>query len=64
MAKIPWVDKDECTGCELCVSNLPEVFRMDDDDVAECFNPKGATEEEIQEDAIDACPVECIHWQE
>lgn len=64
MAKIPWVDKEECTGCELCVSNLPDVFRMDDDDLAECYNAKGATEEEIQEDAIEACPVECIHWQE
>ena len=58
-----WVDKDECTGCELCVDNLPDVFRMDDDDLAECYNQEGATEEEIQEDAIDVCPVECIHWE-
>lgn len=64
MAKAPSVDKDECIGCELCVSNCPGVFRMDEDGKAECFDASGATEEEIQSEAIDACPVSCIHWQE
>lgn len=64
MAKIPWVDKEECTSCGLCADNLPDVFRMDDDSLAECFNAGSATEEEIQEEAIDVCPVECIHWKE
>lgn len=64
MEKTPWVDKDECIGCELCVSNYPDVFRMDDDGKAECFNASGATEAEIQSEAIDACPVSCIQWQE
>jgi ferredoxin len=27
------------------------------------INPYGASEDEIQ-DAIDQCPVQCIHWQE
>lgn len=64
MAKTPWVDKDECIGCELCVTNCPTVFRMDDNGKAECYDAGGATEEEIQSEAIDACPVSCIHWQE
>lgn len=64
MAKTPWVDKDECISCGLCVSNLPDVFRMDDDDKAECYNPAGASEDDIQEQGIDACPVQCIHWKE
>lgn len=64
MAKVPWVDQDECTGCELCVSNLPDVFRMTDDEVAECYNPAGAGEDDIQSEAMDTCPVECIHWVE
>lgn len=64
MAKIPWVNKDECIGCGLCVSNCPDVFRMDVDDKAECFDGNGATEAEIQSEAIDACPVSCIHWTE
>ena len=64
MANVPWVDKDECTSCGLCVANLPDVFRMDDDGLAECYNAGGASEEEIQEEAIDVCPAECIHWKD
>lgn len=64
MTKTPWVDKDECIGCGLCISNCPGVFRMDEEGKAECFDASGATEEEIQNGAIDACPVSCIHWQE
>lgn len=63
MAKTPWVDKDECISCGLCVSNLPSVFRYDDNSKAECFDPDGASEDEIQDGAIDACPVQCIHWK-
>lgn len=63
MAKKPYVDKDECISCGLCVEMAPEVFRMDDDDLAEVFDAAGATEEKIQE-AIDACPVSCIYWEE
>lgn len=63
MAKTPYVDKDACISCSLCVEMLPEVFKMDDEDLAEVHDPKGAPEEKIQE-AIDACPVSCIHWKE
>jgi len=63
MARIPWVDKDTCTSCELCVNNLPEVFRLDEEGLAECYNPQGASEEEIEEEAIEVCPAECIHWE-
>lgn len=62
MARKPYVDKDVCIGCELCVNTAPEVFRMDDNNLAEVYNPTGATEDVIQE-AIDGCPVNCIHWE-
>ncbi len=64
MAKSPWVDKEVCISCGICVSNVPEVFRFDDDGKAECYDPTGASEEEIQTGAIDACPVSCIQWRE
>ncbi len=57
----PYVDQDVCIGCEVCVSSVPEVFRMTANGVAEVYDPEGASEERIQE-AIDACPVSCIHW--
>jgi len=63
MAKVPYVNKDECTECGVCTDTLPTVFRMDDNNKAEAFDPNGASEVEIQE-AMDLCPVACIIWQE
>jgi ferredoxin len=54
------VDQDECIACESCVQICPEAFHMNDDGKAE-FTPAGTGAECIQE-AIDTCPVECIHW--
>lgn len=63
MAKEVYVDQDECTSCGQCADNLPEVFAMDDDDLAYVTSSTGASEEAIQEE-IDSCPGECIHWKE
>ena len=63
MPKVPFVDQDECTGDEICVEICPEVFRMNDDGLAEVHDPNGAPEDKIQE-AIDECPATCIHWKE
>ena len=55
------VDKDTCTGCNLCVETCPDVFRMDDDDIAFAFaNPVPAAAEACCREAADDCPVEAI----
>lgn len=64
MAKAPWVDQDECISCGLCVDNVPSVFRFAENEKAECYDPQGAAEDVIQSNAIDICPVTCIHWKE
>lgn len=64
MAKKAWVDQAECISCGLCIDNLPDVFRFDDSGKAECFDSSAANEDEIQANAIDICPVSCIHWEE
>ena len=63
MVKIPIVDQDGCVGCGNCEEICSEVFQLNDDGVAEVNDPEGATEYKIR-DAIDSCPVECIHWEE
>jgi ferredoxin len=63
MPRIPYIDKNECISCGLCVEMVPEVFKLDDDDLAEVFDPEGASEDKIRE-AVDSCPVSCIHWKE
>ena len=62
MSKKLYVDKSICISCEMCVNTVPGVFRMSEDGLAEVYDPAGASEEEIQ-DAIDNCPVNCIHWE-
>ncbi len=63
MTKVPYVDKEACISCGLCVDTVPAVFRFDDEMKAEVFDPDGDTEEAIQ-GAIDACPAACIAWME
>jgi len=62
MAAEVFVDQQICIGCGLCVSIVPEVFRLNVAGVSEVLNQAGASEAKIQE-AIDSCPVNCIHWR-
>ena len=54
------VDKDLCTGCELCESSCPDVFEMADDiaTVKVDVVPDGM-ESDVKQAAED-CPVEAI----
>jgi ferredoxin len=40
------------------------VYQFADHGKAEVYDPAGAPEETIQQEAIGICPVSCIHWQE
>lgn len=62
MNKIPVVDQENCISCGLCISTCPGVFHFNKSGKSECFDPAGATEQDIQR-AIDGCPVQCISWE-
>jgi ferredoxin len=62
MNKIPVVDQESCISCGLCISTCPGVFHFNSSGKSECFDPSGATEQNIQQ-AIDGCPVQCISWE-
>jgi ferredoxin len=64
MNKTAWVDQDMCISCGLCIGNIPDVFQFADNGKAEVYDPTGAPEDTIQREAIDICPVSCIHWQD
>lgn len=58
------IDEEECIGCGTCEEICPEVFKLNEKtDKVEVINQEGAPEDKIEE-AIEACPVECIHWEE
>ena len=63
MGHVPRVNKGECISCSVCVDTVPTVFRLDADNRAEAWDPKGADAAAIQE-AIYLCPVACIYWDE
>lgn len=53
------VHQDICIGCGLCESICPDVFRMNDDNLAEVHQQPEALSDTLQE-AVDGCPVTAI----
>ena len=58
------VDKELCSGCELCVGSCPDIFEMDGDvaRVKVDLVPEGA-EDDVRQ-AVEDCPVEAIKLEE
>ena len=63
MKKVVRVNKEVCISCGVCIDTVPAVFRFDEGNFAEVYDPNGADEAAIKE-AIDLCPVACIYWEE
>lgn len=62
--KIPVIDTEECIACGNCEQVCPGVFRLNEAlGHSEIIDSQGAPAEEIL-DAVEQCPVQCIHWQE
>lgn len=55
-----WVETDECTSCNDCISAVPGVFKYNDDKQVFVYNPKGAAYGKIVS-AAEKCPAACIH---
>ena len=56
------IDQWECISCGTCVENTDAVFTLPDDAKAVVVQQQG--DMALIQDAIDACPVTCIHWTE
>ncbi|MFH1847707.1 MAG: ferredoxin [Candidatus Omnitrophota bacterium] len=52
------VDAELCTGCGLCENSCPEVFKVEEDNVAHVIGQE-CTEHDLNEVA-ESCPVEAI----
>ncbi len=54
------VDKDLCSGCELCTQSCPDIFEMEGDVAKVKVDPIPPDQEECVKQAADECPVEAI----
>jgi ferredoxin len=54
------IDQWECISCGTCVENTDAVFLLPDEAKAVVTQQDG--DMTLIQDAIDACPVTCIHW--
>lgn len=52
--------QEGCISCGACVSACPEVFRFNDDGVAEAYAEVAPEHESEAEEARDGCPVSVI----
>ena len=60
--KAVWVDESRCIGCRYCAHVATNTFIVDDDyGRSRAIRQDGDNFETVQE-AIDTCPVDCIHW--
>lgn len=58
------VNQDICIGCGLCISTVPEVFEVNADGKAEACGHTTEENRAAVQEAIDACPVQAIAWDE
>ena len=60
--KAVWVEESDCIGCLYCAHVASNTFLMiPETGRCRAIRQDGNTVELIQE-AIDTCPVDCIHW--
>lgn len=58
--KVLIIDQPECISCGTCVEQTDSVFVLPDDSKAVARKQEGPMD--AIQDAIEACPVTCIHW--
>ncbi|MCX7785165.1 MAG: ferredoxin [candidate division WOR-3 bacterium] len=58
------VDKELCTGCELCVTSCPDIFEMDGDVAKAKQEIIAPGAEECARQAAEDCPTSAIKIEE
>ena len=57
-----WVDESSCIGCRYCNNVASNTFFMEPDFGRSRVMRQDGDSSEIIQEAIDTCPVDCIHW--
>ncbi|MCF6276469.1 MAG: ferredoxin [Candidatus Magasanikbacteria bacterium] len=54
------IDKEGCIGARSCVVVAPEIFKMNEENIAYIINPD-ASDDDILKMSAEACPVLAVH---
>ncbi len=57
-----YVDEVTCIGCGLCAYIARETFHLEEDYGRSRVINQNRDHQELVQEAIDCCPVDCIHW--
>lgn len=58
-----FVDEFSCIGCKNCANVAPDVFKIEEDfGRARVYKQCGKGNTDRVKQAVDSCPVDCIHW--
>ncbi len=60
--KAVWVDESRCIGCRYCAHVATNTFIVDEEYGRSKAIRQDGDNLEILQEAIDTCPVDCIHW--
>ncbi len=60
--KAVWVDESTCIGCKYCAHVATNTFIVDPEYGRSRAIRQDGDSLEILQEAIDTCPVDCIHW--
>jgi ferredoxin len=63
MAREFYIDDEECIACGSCSEICPDCFHFEEDMEVAKVTAFDCDEDLIQE-AMDTCPVQCIHWED
>jgi ferredoxin len=59
------VDENACIGCGLCEATCPDVFKMNDNDIAEVIvDPVPPEAQASCREAAEGCPADAISIEE
>ena len=61
LPQLTFVDEARCIGCRSCAEVARSTFRMEDDFGAARVYQQCGDNAEVIEEAVDCCPVDCIH---
>lgn len=57
-----FVDELTCIGCRNCTNVCPNTYQMEPDFGRARAMAQKADNEEMLQESLDCCPVDCIHW--